>query len=153
MRIPFVLLSLILFCCKNPEVNKIEINSNLKNELDNSFSPIWTIKADSVNSSYKLYKLKEVNIYSFSPDKLTGIINNTYIHYRTVFMKTSRDTIYMLIPAGKILKEKFGENLLNHFLMTSTYTLTELKKIKYVSFEIESFDEPTTFKVFSRNSW
>ena len=93
---------------------------------------LW--QADDSNG-YKLERPKFSGIDKLSAKQIIDIINNNYDSIRLEFIKTSHDTIYVHIPNSEMLTERIGSTGAEMFMASSTFSLTELKGIKYVNFD------------------
>jgi len=75
---------------------------------------------------------RPVNPDTLTPQKLLNIINTDKIH--ADFVKISGDTIFVAIKESTYLTQQIGTAGAYDFMSTATYTLTELKGIRYVNY-------------------
>lgn len=88
----------------------------------------------------KLKKPKEAGIDTMSAMHIIELINSNYDSIRLDYLKTSHDTIYVHIPNSEMLTERIGSTGAEMFMASATYSLTELKGIKYVNFDFVEGD-------------
>ena len=87
------------------------------------------------SNGYKLERPKISGIDTLSALQIIDIINNNYDSIRLEFIKTSHDTIYVHIPKSEMLTERIGSTGAQMYMASTTYSLTEIKGIKYVNFD------------------
>ncbi len=116
--------------------------------LQNLSQAIWKMEYDSILKKDTMIKLREVNSDTLSPEKLITILNNTWPDIKINFVKTSSDTIFIKIPESDILTQQMGTSGANYYMSSVIYTLTELKRIRYVSFDFVEGDHaiPGTYE-------
>jgi len=80
------------------------------------------------------------------------LINNNFPDIHLDLVKISHDTIYVKIPDSKKLANEIGDTGAENYLASATFTLTELKNIKFVNIAMQPGDhaEPG---VYSRNDF
>jgi hypothetical protein len=83
----------------------------------------------------KLKKPKELGIDTMSVMHIIQLINSNYDSIHLEYIKISHDTIYVHIPNSEMLTERIGSTGAEMFMASTTYSLTELKGIKYVNFD------------------
>ena len=68
------------------------------------------------------------------------------------FIKISHDTIYVKIPNSQNLTSDIGDTGAENYLASTTYTLTEMKNVRYVNIAMKGGDhaEPG---VYSRDDF
>jgi hypothetical protein len=76
-----------------------------------------------------------VNSDTLNVAKLLHLINTEKIHL--YFVKASNDTIFFKIKESTYLTQSIGNYGADAFISTATWTLTELKGIKYVNFDFK----------------
>ena len=64
------------------------------------------------------------------------------------FGKISHDTLYVAIPESAVLTQQMGSSGAYSYIASTTFTLTELKDIKFVTYDFEEGDHlsPGTMK-------
>lgn len=109
---------------------------------------IWTVDPEDSG----IDKLKEpinARLDTFSSAHLIQVLNDNYPEVKLNLVKISRDTMYVKIPDSKVLTEEMGSTGAQNYMASATYTLTELKSVKYVSFSMKEGDHSGP-GVFSR---
>ena len=72
-----------------------------------------------------------------TPKKVIDEINSVWSEIILQFKKVSNDTIYVTIPDSYYLTERIGTSGASNYMAATTYSLTELKGIKYVHYDFE----------------
>lgn len=113
-------------------------------------SIIWTIKNDS--GKEKLTPPNDIKLDTLSSQHLIQLINENFSGIHLDLIKVSHDTMYVKIPDSKKLTQGLGDSGAENYLASATYTLTELKNIKFVNIAMEPGDhaEPG---VYCRNDF
>lgn len=107
-----------------------------RNEMQN----IWVY--DSVND--KIIQTKKLGKDSLTYEVLIDIINYTYQDkVRLDFVNISNDTIFVEIENSEYLTQKMGTTGADEFMISATFTLTELPDISFVNFEFQDGDHAT----------
>ena len=101
---------------------------------------------------FKLQKPKVPGIDTMSAKNLIQLINNNYDSIHLDYIKTSHDTIYVHIPHSEMLTERIGSTGADIYMASATYSLTELKGIKYVNYDFEEGDHASP-GVYNRNNF
>ena len=101
---------------------------------------------------FKLQKPKAPGIDTMSAKNLIQIINSNYDSIHLDYIKTSHDTIYVHIPHSEMLTERIGSTGAEMFMASSTWSLTELKGVRYVHYDFEEGDHASP-GVYSRNNF
>jgi hypothetical protein len=99
-----------------------------------------------------LRKPEAPGIDTMSAKDLIQIINANYDSIRLDFIKTSHDTIYVHIPRGEMLTERIGSTGADIYMASTTWSLTELKDIKYVNYDFEEGDHASP-GVYNRDNF
>jgi hypothetical protein len=68
------------------------------------------------------------------------------------FIGISNDTAFISIPDSEVLTQQMGTAGAESFMISTTFSFTELNGIKYVSFDFEKGDHGVP-GVYNRNSW
>jgi len=107
---------------------------------------IWTV--DDENPEKEQLK-KPMNAIpdTFSTAHVIQLINENFPGIRMELVKVSNDTVYVKIPDDKRLTQEIGNTGAENYMASATFTLTELKHIKYVNFALQPGDhaEPGVF--------
>ena len=102
-------------------------------------SMIWTVETGKEETE-KLQGPENVQLDTLSSAKLVNLINKNFPDIRLNFLKISNDTIYVKIPDSKRLTEEIGNTGAENYLASTTFTLTELKNIRYVNIAMKPGD-------------
>ena len=113
---------------------------------------LWAFKYDTVLSDFKLIKMRLFNKDTLTAQSIETIINKTWPKVQVKYLKTSKDTIFLVIPESEVLTQQMGTTGAEHFMISATYSFTEFVGIKYVSYQFEYGDHANP-GVYSRNSW
>lgn len=88
-----------------------------------------------------IIKIRSVTTESLNPKQLINLLNSKYSPSVTLeFDKLSNDTVYVKIPNSTILTQQMGSHGAYDYMITCTFTLTELNGIEFVNFNFESGD-------------
>lgn len=101
---------------------------------------------------HKLQKPKVPGIDTMPAENLIQLINNSYDSIHLDYLKTSHDTIYVNILHSEALTERMGSTGAEMYMAATTYSLTELKGIKYVSYDFEEGDHASP-GVYNRDNF
>jgi hypothetical protein len=114
-------------------------------------SMIWTVESGN-SQNEKLKGPEKVLIDTFSSHQLIDLLNKNFPDIQLDLVKISNDTIYVKIPDNKRLANEMGNTGAENYLASTTFTLTELKNIKYVNIAMKPGDhaEPG---VYSRDDF
>lgn len=112
-------------------------------------SLLWQVDDEK---SLKLQKPKVSGIDTMSPENLIRLINSNYDSIHLEYIKTSHDTIYVHIPRSEMLTERIGSTGAEMYMASTTYSLTDLKGIKYVNYDFEEGDHASP-GVFSKDDF
>ncbi len=153
-----------LFSCssgdqKTDETTEVEVQDTV---YDNSLSPtddsvlyvknkslLWNINEES---GFKLQKPKASGIDTMSAENIIKLLNNNYDSIYLDYIKTSHDTIYVRIPDSDKLTERIGSTGAEEYMASTTYSLTEIKGIKYVNYNFKEGDHAAP-GVYGRNNF
>ncbi len=113
-------------------------------------SMIWTVEPGE--KTEKLKGPENAQLDTFSTVQLINLLNQTFPDIRLDLVKISNDTIYVKIPESKRLTNEIGNTGAENYLASTTFTLTEVKNIKYVNIAMNPGDhaEPG---VYSRDDF
>ena len=109
-------------------------------------SMIWTVD-DENQGKEKLKKPVNAMPDTFSMAHVIQLINDNFTGIKMELIKVSNDTVYVKIPDDKRLSQEIGDTGAENYFAAATFTLTEMKQIKYVNFELQPGDhaEPGVF--------
>ena len=147
----FLCMSFFIACNsnKNEEINNLQekevidtVSNN--NSVDSTRtivnrSMIWTVQQESTKKD-KLKAPDSTQLSTFSPSQLIDLLNQNYPDIQLNFVKTSHDTIYVKIPESKKLTNEMGDTGAENYLASATFTLTELKNIRFVNINMKAGD-------------
>ena len=102
-------------------------------------SMIWSVEPET-GEKEKLKAPKNAKLDTFSSAHLVKLINENFPDIHLDLVKVSHDTIYVNIPDSKRLTEEIGNTGADNYLAATTFTLTELKNIKYVNIALKAGD-------------
>lgn len=109
-------------------------------------SLIWTVDNDNEGEE-KLKKPETAVPETLSSDQLINILNENFPEIHLDLLKISHDTMYVDIPDSKRLSRELGSTGAENYMASATYTLTELKNVKFVNFKFAPGEhaEPGTY--------
>ncbi len=109
---------------------------------------IWYAGYDSAKKKVVLKQLRPVNPDTLIADKIISDINSSWIDVKLELLKTSHDTLYVAIPESTTLTQNMGSSGAYNYIASATYSLTELKGIKYINYAFTEGDHlaPGTMK-------
>ncbi len=109
---------------------------------------IWSPVFDSIKGDIVLKQQRLVSTDTLTADKLIREINDSWEGIILEFRKISNDTIYVAIPESSVLTQQMGSSGAYSYISTTTYILTELPHIKFVSYDFLEGDHlaPGTMK-------
>lgn len=112
---------------------------------------IWSVQPEGRNNE-KLKAPQNVKLDTLSSTQLVQLINNNFPDIHLDLVKISHDTVYVKIPDSKKLANEIGDTGAENYLASATFTLTELKNIKFVNIAMTPGDhaEPG---VYSRDDF
>jgi alpha-N-acetylglucosamine transferase len=114
----------------NDSLSLIRTDQEIKD--DNVSIWIYDYMADTI---IQLRKLKRDTLTSA---KLIHLINAKYRDkVKLDYVKITNDTIYVKIDNSDYLTQQMGTTGADEYMISSTFTLTEMANIKYVNFEFE----------------
>lgn len=159
--IVFVILTLLLSCNSGNEKN---VNPDVEIE-DTVFESPSTGSGDSAlyirnksllwqidSKGFKLQKPKVPGIDTMSAKNIIQLINTNYDSIHLDYVKTSHDTIYVHIPHSEMLTQRIGSTGAEIYMASATWSLTELKGVKYVNYDFQEGDHASP-GVYSRNNF
>ena len=142
---------------KTQESSDVEIADTVfeTSNNDGSDSPVviknspsvWSADFETATNTYKIHKPVNSRLDTLSAQKLVSLANWDSVHVD--FIKTSHDTMYVSIPNSEYLTQRIGSTGAENFMATTTFTLTEMKGIKFVNFKFKEGDHASP-GVYSR---
>lgn len=113
---------------------------------------LWEYQLDSATNDFKPVKLREVVADSLTAQQVEAIVNNTWPNVQIEYLETSGDTVYIEIPESMVLTQQMGTAGAKQFLVSTTYSFTELSGVQYVAFDFVEGDHAMP-GVYNRKSW
>jgi len=127
-------------------------NSNESSSVYNESEAIWGIIIDTLTGDEELKQLKPVEKEVLTGEMMEKIVNKTWPRVQIKYLGISNDTAYISIPDSEILTQQMGSEGAESFMISTVYSFTEIKGVKYVSFDFE-FGDHANPGVYNRNSW
>lgn len=127
-----------------PPVNNEDSGLYVKNQ-----TMLW--HADD-SKGFKLKKPEVPGIDTMSVKNLIQLLNANYDSIHLDYITTSHDTIYVHIPHSEMLTERIGSSGAEMYMASTTWSLTELKGVKYVNYDFEEGDHASP-GVYTRNNF
>lgn len=153
------LIILIIGCNTKQQDDKVTDSTDEKNEtgsvssvVNDSSEAIWSYDYNQQTEEFELKQMRSVDQENLTGETLEKIINRSWPGVQIKFIRTSNDTAFISIPDSEVLTQQMGTAGAESFMISTTFTLTELKGINYVSFDFEEGDHAIP-GVYSRNSW
>lgn len=127
------------------KTDTLSVSSELAPRIDNL---IWLASFDSAKKHVVMKQLKEVNPDTLSAEKIIKDINLSWDGIKLEFKKISHDTMYVSIPESNTLTQGMGSSGAYNYISSTTFSLTELKNIKFVNYDFVEGDHmaPGTMK-------
>ena len=144
---------IIISCNENSKgitIPKDSTTTLKKNEKNQAIFDrlIWTTDFDTIKHDFVLRQTRKVNSDTLSPQKVINQINSVWAEIFLQFKRISHDTIYVSIPDSYYLTERIGTSGASNYMASTTFSLTEVKGIKYVTYDFEEGEHlsPGTMK-------
>lgn len=112
----------------------------------------WEYQYDTTIQDFKPVKVREIPADSLTTESVESIVNNTWPNVQVSYQKTSGDTVFLEIPESAVLTQQMGTAGAKQFLVSTTYSFTELSGVHYVAFDFEEGDHAVP-GVYSRKSF
>lgn len=114
---------------------------------------IWTYSFDEQLRDFKPKKQRQLNQDSLSLDYLIKLINLNWKNQVVIkYNHRSGDTLFIDIPNSTMLTQQMGTQGALEFMVSTTFTLTELKGVKNIYYAFEEGDHAVP-GVYNRHSW
>ena len=117
-----------------------------------SSEAIWTYEFNQQTGESEAKQLRPVDTDALTAEAIERIINKSWPGVQIEFIRTSNDTAFISIPDSQVLTQQMGTAGAESFMVSTTYSFTELKGIKHVAFDFEEGDHGVP-GVYNRNSW
>ncbi len=160
-RIWLVILWVFIFSCDTQSDKEVDQSSMKIDSLENSDSQsisnmesdkIWVLNFDKEQNEYKPKKVRSTNPDQLTPAMVIAVVNKTWPEIQVKYIKTVNDTVFISIPNSIFLTQQMGTQGALEFMITTTFTFTELQGIHQVSFDFEEGDHAVP-GVYNRHSW
>ncbi len=158
MRNTLLILGLMMFVsCKNDSAaDKDQAADTILVDENAYLAPpdklIWMSDYDTIKNEFYLKQQRTVNPDTLTAANLIADLNAAWVNIKLVLIKTSNDTLYVSIPDSKFLGEQMGSAGAQAYMASTTYSLTELKGIRYVNYNLQGGDHVSP-GTFSRKSF
>jgi hypothetical protein len=162
MRNKLILIGIILltFGCnmasrdnnmKDDEILEPKVDSESSVVFD-SLEAIWAYDYNTQSEEFEMKQMRSVDKETLTGETLEKIINKSWPDVQIIFTGISNDTAFVSIPESKVLTQQMGSAGAESFMISTTFSFTELKGINCVSFDFEEGDHGIP-GVYNRNSW
>ena len=151
---------LVIFSCNTEQsgnndnddsVDLSEIESESSVVYDTS-EAIWGFVLNQETEEFELKQLRSVDRNKLTGESIEKIINKSWPRIELKFIKISNDTAFISIPDSRAMTQQMGSAGAKSFMVSTTYSFTELPGIEFVSFDFEEGDHAVP-GVYNRNSW
>lgn len=157
--IPISLILLIFSCSPIQQEDTSSDDNTEKTKVDTERSvvydplgAIWNYDFNQQTEKFEVTQLRPVDSDTLTGESLEKIINKSWPKVQVKFVGTSDDTAFISIPDSEVLTQQMGTAGAESFMISTTFSFTELKGIKYVSFDFKEGDHAIP-GVYNRNSW
>lgn len=118
----------------------------------NSSGALWAYDYDESINDFKLIQLRPITPDTLTVLKIREIINSTWPKVQIKYVATTHDTIHISIPESEVLTQQMGTAGADQFMISTTYSFTELPDVNYVKYEFDMGDHAIP-GVYRRGSW
>jgi spore germination protein YaaH len=157
--ITYGLILLIISCNTAQRDDRKKVDTMEKGESGSKSSvvyqpaeAIWAYDYNQVSEEFELKQLRAVDKDTLTGETLEKIINKTWPKVQVKFIGISNDTAFISIPESEVLTQQMGSAGAEGFMISTTFSFTELKGINFVSFDFEEGDHGVP-GVYTRTSW
>ncbi len=112
----------------------------------------WSAVSDSSGNNFSMKKSAANDTITLTRQNVINSLNMRYPDIQASFSGSRNDTITIAIPDATSLTQQSGTSGANIYFAESTYSLTEIKGVRYVKFLFEEGDHASP-KTFSRASF
>jgi hypothetical protein len=113
---------------------------------------LYSYTFDQEQETYQINQLRPFDKDTLTGEGLESIINKTWPQVQIQYNGTSNDTAFVSIPDSQVLTQQMGSSGAESFLVSTTWSFTELKGIQHVLYDFEVGDHAMP-GVYNRNSW
>ena len=157
--ISFGLIFLIISCNLTRQEDREKSDTEEKSFADTESSvvydpsgAIWIYDYNQQTEGFEVIQIRPVDSDTLTGETIEKIINKTWPRVQIKFIGTSNDTAFISIPDSEVLTQQMGTAGAESFMISTTFSFTELYGIKYVCFDFEEGDHGVP-GVYNRNSW
>jgi hypothetical protein len=150
---------LIIGCSTKPQDEKEPQDKVVNNEISeessvvyDSSEAIWSYDYNQQTEEFEIKQLRSVDKDALTGKMVETIINKSWPNVQIEFNRTSNDTAFISIPDSKVLTQQMGSAGAESFMISTTFSFTELAGINHVSFTFEEGDHARP-GIYNRNSW
>lgn len=105
---------------------------------------LWISDYDTLRNQFYLKQQRKIKkTDSLSVTTLISDLNAAWDNVTLIFVKASHDTLYVAIPDNQFLGQQMGSAGAQAYMASTTYSLTELKGIRYVNYDMPPGDHVT----------
>lgn len=113
---------------------------------------LWDYRFDTISNEYLPIKMRQIDADTLSVEKMEALINRAWPDVQISLQSTSGDTVFIAIPDSDALTQRMGSAGANQFMVSTTYSFTEVPGINHVSFSFKVGDHATP-GTYNRRSW
>lgn len=153
-------LNLLIIGCNPVQRDKTATDDNQVKSEKTPASPVvydpsealWSYDFNQQTEEFEVKQLRLVDRDALTGETLEKIINKAWPGVQIKFVLISNDTAFIAIPDSKVLTQQMGSAGAESFMISTTFSFTELKGINYVKFDFKEGDHGIP-GVYNRSSW
>ena len=131
---------------------EISVADTLSSVVYDPSGAIWSYDFDQQAGEFEVKQLRPVDRDTLTGEALEKILNKSWPRVQVKFVGTTNDTAFLTIADSEVLTQQMGTAGAESFMISTTFSFTELRGIKYVSFDFAEGDHAVP-GVYNRNSW
>jgi hypothetical protein len=156
-KIIFAAVLFLISSCGNNDTTAVEATEDsVAIATDADLAPgdrlIWISDFDTTKGEFFMRQVRTVIADSLQPAALVANINAAWDSVELKFDRVSHDTIYVSIPESEYLSQQMGSAGAQSYMASTTFNLTELKGVQYVTYSMTPGDHVSP-GTFSRQSF
>lgn len=113
---------------------------------------MWEYAYNRQTEDFEILQLRPVSADTLTGIMIQNILNDSWPRIPVRFMKVSNDTAYVEIPVSTVLTQQMGTTGAMSYMISATYSFTELQGVEYVRFDFDEGDHAVP-GVYSRRLW
>lgn len=113
---------------------------------------LWRADFEASTNSYKIHEPENTRPDTLTVEKMILLINDNWDSVRMNYVRVSHDTVFVSIPNSEYLTQKIGSTGAESYMATTTFSLTEMKGIRHVSYSFKGGDHASG-GVFTRDDF